>query len=311
MTLKFENPGYVYILSNESLKGLKIGYTQNSPYSRSEDLFTTGVPTPFIVEHFFFVEDAMLCEELVHTRLNRFRIDNSREFFRVDVPKAIRTVEQAIDDLRERLWSKAEMNVFKSNDLKQTDENKEEVKQVPLVNQSTYSNPKFTEMMKVMKQTRGLMTSEEIAGKIKISKEGVEKLIKMMSSIQGSTMLYSREENRVKKYSMALSFNVHQLTLLAERYPALNLMELKPLFEKQKNQNKNTYRNNNNGRKPVQDNETKTVAEFIKGKVDQSRTTPNDDPLSKENIAIACKNVSDVLDRKTREEARRNQNKPT
>ena len=109
MTLKFQNPGYVYIMSNESLNFLKIGYTQNSPYDRAAQLYETGVPTPFSVEKFYFVEDAPQCEELVHMRLTRFRINNEREFFKVDRDKAERVIEQAIDDLRERLWAKTEL----------------------------------------------------------------------------------------------------------------------------------------------------------------------------------------------------------
>lgn len=279
MTLKFENPGYVYILSNESLKGLKIGYTQNSPYDRSADLFTTGVPSPFVVEHFFFVENAPLCEELVHTRLNRYRIDDSREFFRVDVPRAMRAVEQAIDDLRERLWSKTELNVFKDNNKKFDNNNNEPVaKQVPLVNQSDYKNPKFKEMIKVMKETYGLMTQEDIAKKIGISPDGAGKIIKMMQGIQGSQILYSREENRVKKYSVALSFNVEQLTLLSERFPLLDLMELEPLFNKPKNNYKNK---NGNGYKPrakAPDDKGKTVSEFIKDKVENDKKPFNKEP---------------------------------
>lgn len=319
MTLKFENPGYVYILSNESLKGLKIGYTQNSPYDRSADLFTTGVPTPFVVEHFFFVENAPLCEELVHTRLNRYRIDDSREFFRVDVPRAMRAVEQAIDDLRERLWAKNELHVFKDNTKKFENNNKGNnepvVKQVPLVNQSDYKNPKFKEMIKVMKETYGLMTQEDIAKKVGISPEGVGKIIKMMQGIQGSQILYSREENRVKKYSVALSFNVEQLTLLSERFPLLELMELEPLFNKPKNNYKNK---NQNGYKPrtKEQNSGQTVSEFIKEKVENEKVENKDknisnenensspskrDPLSRENLNTAvnaARTVQRNIDRK-------------
>ncbi len=293
MTLKFENPGYVYIMSNEALTGLKIGYTQRSPYARAEELFSTGVPKPFVVEHFFFVEDAPLCEELVHTRLNRFRIDEGREFFRVDLPRAIRTIEQAIDDLREKLWSKEELSVFKN--YKNNNENN--VKEVPLVNQSPYNNPKFKEMIKVLKESRGLQTSEEIAKKIKVSTEGAEKIIRMMEGIQGSSILYKREENRVKKYAVALSFNVQQLTILAEKFPALNLMELKPLFDKQKNKypNNKTYNGNKNNKQNSGNNnqQAKTVTEFIQNKVNENHTSnvvKDNDPLSKHNLMKELRN---------------------
>lgn len=219
--LKFENPGYIYIISNESLPNvLKIGYTQNSPYQRISELYTTGLPTPFVIEQFYFVEDACMCEELIHIRLNRCRVNSDREFFKTDVEKAKRVVEQAIDDMRERLWT--------GNKLKNEAKNESII-----TPQFSYSNPKFKEMMKLLKTNRGLLTVEEIAKEIKISPNGVDKIIAMMNKQEG-TLLYTREENRVKKYSMALAFNVHQLKLLSERFPDLNLMELQPLFEKPK-----------------------------------------------------------------------------
>jgi len=260
MTLKFENPGYVYILSNESLKDLKIGYTQNSPYDRSFDLFTTGVPTPFFVEKYWFVEDAMLCEELIHTRLTRFRTNESREFFRVDLEKAVMASMQAMDELRERLWAKNELKKdYKPTPSKSemhdtarlTPEQKHnkdiiEAGLKPLVQQYSYNNPKFTAMMKTLKESRRMLTTEEIAKAISISPKGVDSLVRMMQ--KEGAMLYVKEEEKddikVKKYAMALSFNVHQLKMLAEKYPDLDLMSLEKLFEKPAQNNKSGYKNN-------------------------------------------------------------------
>lgn len=264
MTLKFENPGYVYILSNESLKDLKIGYTQNSPYDRSFDLFTTGVPTPFFVEKYWFVEDAMLCEELIHTRLTRFRTNESREFFRVDLDKAVMAAMQAMDDLRERLWAKnAIKKDYKAapsqNEMADTARSTPEQKHAdaivaaglkPLVVQQSYNNPKFTAMMKALKESRRMLTTEEIAKAISISPKGVDSLVRMMQ--KEGAMLYVKEEEKddikVKKYAMSLSFNVHQLKMLAEKFPELDLMSLEKLFEKPAQNNKSGYKNN--GGKP-------------------------------------------------------------
>lgn len=261
MTLKFENPGYVYILSNESLKDLKIGYTQNSPYDRSFDLFTTGVPTPFFVEKYWFVEDAMLCEELIHTRLTRFRTNESREFFRVDLEKAVMASMQAMDELRERLWAK---NAIKQNykatpaqnEMPTTARTTPEQKHAdeiiaaglkPLVVQQSYNNPKFTAMMKSLKESRRMLTTEEIAKAISISSKGVDALVRMMQ--KEGAMLYIKEEEKegvkVKKYAMSLSFNVHQLKMLAEKFPDLDLMSLEKLFEKPVKKNESAYRNTN------------------------------------------------------------------
>jgi len=265
MTLKFQNPGYVYIMSNESLNFLKIGYTQNSPYDRAAQLYETGVPTPFSVEKFYFVEDAPQCEELVHMRLTRFRINNEREFFKVDRDKAERVIEQAIDDLRERLWAKTELK----NDAKN---------ESTLVVQYSYSNPKFKDMMKLLKENRKLLTVEEIASDLKISTGGVDKLIKMFESQEGK-VLYSREENKVKKYSIALGFNVEQLNLMSEKYPALNLNELAPLFEKPKN----NYNNKGNGYKPQYKAKTQDTAQEPTKKPWKSQYNKNNSGNSQPN----------------------------
>jgi len=342
MTLKFENPGYVYILSNESLKDLKIGYTQNSPYDRSFDLYTTGVPTPFFVEKFWFVEDAMLCEELIHTRLTRFRTNESREFFRVDLEKAVMAAMQSIDDMRERLWAKSAIKSnYKPNQAQNdmpdsaratpAEKHNDEIIAAglkPLVQQYSYNNPKFTEMMKTLKESKFMLTTEEIAKKIKISPKGVESLVKMMQSQQGA-MLYTKEENKVKKYAMALSFNVHQLKMLSEKYPDLNLMSLESLFEKPTQKNNTGYKNNNGGKNypprktatsgdaqkaqnPQAAQEPKATgdrspspAEFIKQKLDQESkqvaaqpavVTPARPLTDKEAFMKSCKDAyNDVI----------------
>lgn len=279
MTLKFENPGYVYILSNESLKDLKIGYTQNSPYDRSFDLFTTGVPTPFFVEKYWFVEDAMLCEELIHTRLTRFRTNESREFFRVDLDKAVMAAMQAMDDLRERLWAKNAIKKDYKKDYKQTPSKSEVPSQKPaqneivaiapstpeqkhadeiiaaglkpLVPQQDYNNPRFVDMMKVLKESKRMLTAEEIAKAISITVNGVDSLVRMMKK-QGAMLFVieqEKEDVKVKKYAMASSFNVHQLKMLAEKFPNLDLMSLEKLFENPVQNNKTGYQNKT-GSKP-------------------------------------------------------------
>lgn len=313
MTLKFENPGYVYILSNESLKDLKIGYTQNSPYDRSFDLFTTGVPTPFFVEKYWFVEDAMLCEELIHTRLTRFRTNESREFFRVDLDKAVMAAMQAMDDLRERLWAKNAIKkdykaIPSQNEMPDTARSTPEQKHAdaiiaaglkPLVQQQSYSNPKFTAMMKTLKESKRMLTVEEIAKAIAISPKGVESLVKMMQ--KEGAMLFVKEEEKneikVKRYSMAYSFNVHQLKMMAEKFPDLELMSLEKLFETQPPNNKSGYKNNN-GSKPSYPPRKNDNAE--KPKYDQSQqraaaNAPSSTPAARPQAANPVRTVNDKL----------------
>jgi hypothetical protein len=172
---------------------------------------------------------------------------------------------QAMDDLRERLWAK---NAIKK-DYKQTPSQNEmpttarstpEQKHAdeiiaaglkPLVQQQSYNNPKFTAMMKALKESKRMLTTEEIAKAVSISSKGVDALVRMMQ--KEGAMLYVKEEEKegvkVKKYAMSLSFNVHQLKMLAEKFPDLDLMSLEKLFEKPAQSNKSGYQNKT-GEKP-------------------------------------------------------------
>ena len=66
---------------------VKIGYTIKTASERSNDLYTTGVPTPFIVEVEKYVNNPKEVEQKIHMFLSSKRISETREFFRVDVDK--------------------------------------------------------------------------------------------------------------------------------------------------------------------------------------------------------------------------------
>ena len=80
--------GYVYVMSNEAMPGLyKVGYTYRSPSERANELYTTGVPKPFIVEYCIFIEDCALIEAVAHINLHEYRY--GKEFFKCDLVKCI------------------------------------------------------------------------------------------------------------------------------------------------------------------------------------------------------------------------------
>ena len=82
--------GYVYILSNESFPGLfKIGASKIGGHRRSEELYSAGVPTPFILEFEIFCDDAFNVEAVVHDNLECYRHNNKREFFKIELQEAI------------------------------------------------------------------------------------------------------------------------------------------------------------------------------------------------------------------------------
>ncbi|WP_017216158.1 GIY-YIG nuclease family protein [Pseudoalteromonas sp. NJ631] len=87
---KLLNPGYVYILINESMPGLiKIGKTRRDSRSRARELYKTGVPTPYQVAFELFCDNHVRTESEIHDRLSDFRINSNREFFRYPLDKAI------------------------------------------------------------------------------------------------------------------------------------------------------------------------------------------------------------------------------
>src|SRR5574343_1460299 len=87
--------GFVYVMSNMAMQDvLKIGYTTMAPSERARQLSSaTGVPEPFSVEYYAEVADPKTVERLVHERLSKFRWNDSREFFRVNVLHAIHAIE--------------------------------------------------------------------------------------------------------------------------------------------------------------------------------------------------------------------------
>lgn len=89
--------GFVYILTNEHMPGiLKIGYTSRSPEERAHELYhkKTGVPGEFKVSYRYMCRNPHKVEKIIHRRLSRERINNNREYFRVDIGKAIELIEE-------------------------------------------------------------------------------------------------------------------------------------------------------------------------------------------------------------------------
>jgi len=78
-------PGYVYILTNETMAGLvKIGRTSREVDVRAAELWQTGVPSPFEVFRAFKTPDCVQLEAYAHGDLRKHRVSKSREFFRVE-----------------------------------------------------------------------------------------------------------------------------------------------------------------------------------------------------------------------------------
>jgi hypothetical protein len=94
--------GFVYVLSNPVMPGiLKIGRTdQEDVAKRIAQLYTTGVPVPFMIEFAAKVDDPAAVEDALHRAFSPYRINPSREFFRLEVyqPIAILKLLHVQDD---------------------------------------------------------------------------------------------------------------------------------------------------------------------------------------------------------------------
>ena len=96
---------YVYILTNESYPNLlKIGYTSRPPEERCAELSSaTGVPTPFKIAYQKAVSNGQVSEQKIHSFLNQYRKNKTREFFELSTEKAIAAVNFCTADDEEIL----------------------------------------------------------------------------------------------------------------------------------------------------------------------------------------------------------------
>lgn len=72
---------------------LKIGKSKKDPTTdRVNELNQTGVPEPFKVEYYAFVEDEEYLERVVHKRFASQRPNKNREFFSVETHEVINVI---------------------------------------------------------------------------------------------------------------------------------------------------------------------------------------------------------------------------
>jgi hypothetical protein len=79
--------GYVYVMSNQCFDNdiFKIGYTTREPATRVKELSNTSVFADFHIVLCKKVDNCKKIEECLHTILNKYRINKSREFFKINL----------------------------------------------------------------------------------------------------------------------------------------------------------------------------------------------------------------------------------
>jgi hypothetical protein len=88
--------GFVYVLENPSMPGiLKIGKTTRSPEERAKELSNaTGVPTPFNIVFIQETDNVDRLERSAHKKLKGYRVNNGREFFKINLAKVVDTLKK-------------------------------------------------------------------------------------------------------------------------------------------------------------------------------------------------------------------------
>jgi hypothetical protein len=87
--------GKIYILRNSAFKDgvVKIGLTERNSEIRSNEISSaTGVPIQFEVLFEDDVLDVKMAEKKIHQRLEKYRVNPKREFFKLPLKLAVKTV---------------------------------------------------------------------------------------------------------------------------------------------------------------------------------------------------------------------------
>ena len=94
------NAGYIYILRNPTMEKniFKIGLTRNDVDERVTQLSKTSVPDKFYKSQEWNVKDCVKAEKEIHRRLNEYRIDPRREFFKIEYVIAIKVIIEVVDE---------------------------------------------------------------------------------------------------------------------------------------------------------------------------------------------------------------------
>jgi hypothetical protein len=96
-----KNRGYIYMLRNAAheMDLFKIGLTTNTVEERAKQLSGTPSPDKFGIISRWLVADCVLAEKLIHAKLDKFRINPKREFFKLKIEDAIREIIPIIEKI--------------------------------------------------------------------------------------------------------------------------------------------------------------------------------------------------------------------
>lgn len=98
--------GFVYFLTNPSMEGIvKIGHTTKHPNLRAAEISrATGCPQPFDLLAYFGCWQPQQAEFDIHRKFDAVRVNEAREFFRVDYRSIAKTIDEQMDGNGDAVW---------------------------------------------------------------------------------------------------------------------------------------------------------------------------------------------------------------
>jgi hypothetical protein len=80
---------------------VKIGLTKRSADERAIEISRgTGIPTPYVVVHEEYVSNCETVENLLHQQFALQRVNRNKEFFRIPIKVAVRTLQEVAADFK-------------------------------------------------------------------------------------------------------------------------------------------------------------------------------------------------------------------
>ncbi|MFK2510007.1 GIY-YIG nuclease family protein [Bacteroides fragilis] len=96
------NSGFIYIMRNASHEKniFKVGLTRRDCETRAKELSSaTGVPDKYLIVEEFATADCVLAEKLIHEKLDDYRLNNKREFFKANYSFIRATINEIVNEI--------------------------------------------------------------------------------------------------------------------------------------------------------------------------------------------------------------------
>ena len=133
-------------MSNPSMPGLlKIGKSDRDPTDfRAGELYSTGVPEPFKVEYFAYVDNHHDLERSIHRTFAEYRPNRSREFFRLNAANVIAEIRKQTSILHEKNFFVSEEKIAEQNRIRQQEKRNSEIRDQRLSDAEKIASNWFT-----------------------------------------------------------------------------------------------------------------------------------------------------------------------